>query len=331
MAGQSNSHKGITSDTRRLLNGLESLTVELKENVDGVKPDDLVAFANRKEGGTIFAGVKDNKHWDDPKAFLVEYLVEQRLTDRAKRQLLEKAMSCIPPVQMQLSEENTAKISFIRIDVLPSKSWPHCTSSGKYVIREDGLNHALQPNQLLGMFLDREEGSFLSRYRAATDRFEQLFTNLEFNVESNLHDLNIELERSIEELSGRIGDAFESSEGAFSFSVDIKTDIQGLRDSTERLDEIASLLLKHFGIEDPFITRMKLIMRTVVYDFIKLSPDQTLKELRIKVRKCFPSVDEKLFEEVFQTVYLQAREMVAENQTDKKAKRRPSKPKAQIQ
>jgi predicted HTH transcriptional regulator len=83
-----------------------------------------------------------------------------------------KALSCNPPVQIEIYTENTSSNPFFRVEIPSGHQKPYCTNSGTYKIREDARNHPLHPEQLHSMFLDREGEEFRDRFSQAAGDLE---------------------------------------------------------------------------------------------------------------------------------------------------------------
>src|SRR5437868_371930 len=104
----------ITSDTQRLLDGMEGVEVDFKSSAN-VDAEDLVAFANHPRGGTLLLGVQEEKTEGGPHR---GRLVGCETSDRTRNAILAKAASCQPPIDAVVSFENLgAAEHIIRIDV----------------------------------------------------------------------------------------------------------------------------------------------------------------------------------------------------------------------
>jgi ATP-dependent DNA helicase RecG len=95
-------------------------------------------------------------------------IVGSEIGDSVKLNLINKAASCSPPIEIEVNFENLNDKAFIRVEIPASDHRPHCTASGTYKIREDGRNQALNPRELLAMFIESESDHFLSRFSHAT-------------------------------------------------------------------------------------------------------------------------------------------------------------------
>jgi len=247
-------YKGISKRAKILLSGQEGYDVDFKRSINGLKSEDIVAFANSNEGGAILIGIEEVKMPDGrPKGKMVRIPVG----DEEKRKILDRAESCIPPIEVNIVIENSSRIPFFRVEIPSGPNKPYCTSKGTYKIRGDGVNKPLTPQRLLAMFMQSEGQVFIERFRSATEELEKRL--------SQLLDSSIVLEQILER-------TFESAENTevladevFTFSEEAAT---GVIEVLKKLDEIeqcdlyylqqkVDALLEHFDIEDPRVRSAK--------------------------------------------------------------------------
>lgn len=177
------SYKGISNRGRLLLNQQENATVDFKEHLDGLHPDDLIAFANTDRGGSILIGIRETILPDGRQG---TQIVGTEIGDAQKLTVINKAASCLPPVELQLFYENLSGRPFIRIEIPPSKHRPHCTASGTYKIRENGRNKALNPRELLAIFMESEGDRSFDRFSQATGELHQAIQELRATVHNHI-------------------------------------------------------------------------------------------------------------------------------------------------
>lgn len=134
------------------------MDVAFKKFMSGLTTDDLISFANSKEGGAILIGVSHTKH---RRGGLSAGLVGCPVGDRERMKILAMASQCVPPVPVSIFMENCAGKAFYRIEISSGLDKPYCTSGGAYKIRSGGRNEALYPSQLLALFLETEGGEFV--------------------------------------------------------------------------------------------------------------------------------------------------------------------------
>lgn len=158
-------YRKIRSDTKRLLEGQEGREVDFKASHQGVDAEDLVAFANAS-GGTILVGVKEA---ETPEGLQRGEVVGCRISDDIKLLFINRAASCRPPVEIQITVENLQDKPIYRIDILEGTRKPYCTEKGTYKIRSDGRNLAIDPDMMAALILEREREQFVARFRTAAD------------------------------------------------------------------------------------------------------------------------------------------------------------------
>jgi hypothetical protein len=256
----------ISQRAKQLLATGEDKFVDYKEKVAGLHSEDLVAFANSDEGGVILIGVReatapDGRQFGKP--------IGHRVDDTTRLQIMDKALSCSPPLQIQVVIENLGSKPFYRIEIPTSKQKPHATSNGTYKIREDGRNNSLYPEQLLKIFLQQEGEEFRKRFKEATHRLdEQMATalssveTLEGVISTKIEDIGSTLGWA-EQKASRGADTIEAVEGLVSLLVR-----EGRKD-TQRLRAI----IRKVEAKDPIKQKAKEELRKIVEKKIKDSPE----------------------------------------------------------
>lgn len=161
--------KTVTKRTRQILQGSEGHDVEFKESISGVKSDDLVAFANSAEGGTILIGIRETTTADGHQRGMI---IGCDVGDKAKLTLLNRAATCVPPVELELFVENLGDTPFFRVEIPSGRHKPYCTGGGTYKIRGNARTNTLTPSRLLNLFMESESQRFLQRFTAATQQLE---------------------------------------------------------------------------------------------------------------------------------------------------------------
>lgn len=142
----------IRADTRQLLEGQEGREVDFKESPAGVDTEDFVSFANGS-GGTILVGVEETETEEGLQRGRV---VGCSINDQTKLGFLNKATSCRPAVEIEISIENLRRKPIYRIDIVEGTHKPYCTAKGTYKIRSDGRNVAIDPDMMAALILERE-------------------------------------------------------------------------------------------------------------------------------------------------------------------------------
>ncbi len=243
-------YKGITENTKQLLNRGEDKYVDYKDRLKGLDAEDLVAFANSTNGGVILIGVKEVKN---EKGMQIGVPCGCQIGDDYKLQIISKALSCSPPVQIIISVENLSDKPFYKIEIPSSSTKPHSTNSGTYKIREDGRNNPLLPEQLLKLFLDRESEEFKSRFSNAT-------TQLEIKMKETLSligDLESAISSKIEDISSNVGLAEYEAENAKSKINVVEGIVESIDSKMDHTQARLKEIFKHLGVIDPVIVKAK--------------------------------------------------------------------------
>lgn len=241
---------GITVNTNKLLADGEGERVDFKRTVDGLQTDDLVAFANRNEGGVILLGVAEQAKSDGSQIGVV---VGCDITDGAVLQILNKAISCVPPIPIKIFAENTADKPILRVQVLPSNSRPHSTPKGVYCRRDGSRNRPLHPTELLEIFLTSEGRVFAERFQESAAK-----------IVDGLDDLEASLEKRIQSIGDQLGWA-EFKVGDTEDTVDtILALVRGLGNETADITSRLRSLFRQDNRNDPVRekARVDLLERT---------------------------------------------------------------------
>jgi ATP-dependent DNA helicase RecG len=204
-------HAGISKRARDLLSRQEDRDVDFKRQLSGLASADLVAFANSPTGGTILIGVDEAVAGNGLQRGLI---VGCAVGDKEKLIILNKAESCVPPIEVEVFVENTTELPFLRIEIPSGPDKPYCTRKGIYAIRGDGRTKALLPGRLLSLFLETEAEQFFTRFREATGELESSLTVLKSQVVEEFADLLARVERMEGEIAAslqRIASTTESS------------------------------------------------------------------------------------------------------------------------
>ncbi len=236
--------KGISKRGKELLAQGEDKHVDYKLKAKGLHAEDLVAFANSKEGGSILIGIGEASDSNGQQIGVPEGI---RTDDETKLQIMGKALSCSPPVQIELFAENVSHKPFYRIEIPSGSHKPYCTNSGTYKIREDGRNNPLHPEQLLTMFLEREGEEFRSR-------FSQAAGELESKMASTLGvvgELEYVISSKIDEISSSMGGAEYEASSAKNTIEDVESYTHAIHKRSQKLETRIRALMKHLEASDP--------------------------------------------------------------------------------
>jgi hypothetical protein len=149
--GEFNQFQAISDRANGLLSREEGFDVAFRKSILVLESDDLVSFANSKNGGTILIGVGRIKSRNSRQGAAV---LGCPVGDKDRLKILIKSSQCVPPVPVFVFAENCAENPFYRIEIPSGPHKPYCTSGGTYKIRGDGRNEMLYPDQLLALFLE---------------------------------------------------------------------------------------------------------------------------------------------------------------------------------
>ncbi|MEM9418755.1 MAG: RNA-binding domain-containing protein [Planctomycetota bacterium] len=286
----------ITKETQKLLLRDEGYDVDFKKN-ERFSSEDLVAFANSMNGGTILLGVDEvtaanGRQTGKP--------VGCKLDDGLRLSILNKAASCQPPIEVEIHEENGDDTPFVRIDIPSGEHKPYCTGSGTYKIRDDGANKAITPSFLLKFFVEREATEFVERFRAATDELEQSLAHMRSTVQDeinamsrDLRDMRDDLESGLIFVQSDASEATSFAESAESISEQTynlceknREDINELTNTSLALKEKVDSILIAQNIRDRSIASRT--YASFVYGlYVKKQGEGTLEERCAGYRKSF--------------------------------------------
>jgi GNAT superfamily N-acetyltransferase len=181
--------KSLSDATRQFLTQGEGQVADFKRAPDGISADDLVAFANSAEGGAILAGVGE----ESINGAQVGVILGCDVSDSTILQVLNKAISCLPPVSIDIVIENLNEKPILRVSVPSSPTKPHCTPKGVYCLRDGTRNRALHPGELLKIFLENEARVFTDRFVAATTHISEELGNLEKSLSNTIENMSDQL------------------------------------------------------------------------------------------------------------------------------------------
>lgn len=252
--------KGMSKATRALLAQGEGERVDFKRAADGISQEDLVSFANTASGGTILIGIDEILSVNGITSGSVRGC---DVSDGAFLQILNKAVSCIPPVKVQFYIENTSNKPIGRIEIDPSVVRPHCTAKGIYCIRDGSRNRPLHPGELLTIFLEIESNVFASRFEDSAQK-----------ISSRLSELEKSLSDSIESMGTQLGWA-EYKLGDTESTLDsIFANVRMLGNKSDEQSERLRTIFRQDGREDPVKQRSE-------KEFIAEIVDQLSKDPKI--------------------------------------------------
>lgn len=181
--------KHLSALTKKLLNEGESEQADFKRTGDGLSAEDLVAFANTGEGN-ILIGVTEKTGSDGTQ---IGEVTGCDVSDGAILQILNKAVSCIPPIAIVVNVENIESTPILCVHIPASENKPHCTQKGIYSRRDGTRNRPLHPNELLRIFLDNEGSAFAERFEQSAEKITNDLSTLETSLSSSIDSMASQL------------------------------------------------------------------------------------------------------------------------------------------
>jgi hypothetical protein len=239
-----NRFKTISKTAHKLLSHEEGKLLDFKAAPKGVKEHDFVSFANTDTGGTILVGVKESKGSNGEQIGAV-YGCD--VSDDMILQITNRALSCIPPVAIDVHIENLSETPFLRIEIPPSQTKPHCTPGGVYCRRDGVRNRALHPSELLKIFLESEARSFSEKFEAAAERVTQDLENLEDSLTTSIRSMGSQLgwtEFKLDDTENTLNSILAYTKVTKFETEDISTRIRSLFRQDERDDPVRNRVRK---------------------------------------------------------------------------------------
>lgn len=272
----------MSEKVKLLLAREEGYDVDWKSNVKGLNSEDIVAFANSKDGGSILIGVDEEL---DRNGRQIPTIVGCKLSDENKMTIMSKALQCRPPIEIEIIKENTIKKSFYRIEIPSGSHKPYCTQKGVYKIRDDGLNKAITPNKLLSIFIEMESDEFLKRFKQAAKE-----------IEDNISDVSGDIKLALFNLEGILPqiDALEElnyiPDEILGYVTNIDSEVEDINSTVKWNEERIIRLLNHFNIEDPKITELKNFYKNSLKRYVKSGEDINNKKFLESMEKTYYGV-----------------------------------------
>lgn len=304
--------KQLSQRTRQLIGGQENLDVDFKISGAAIKQKTLVAFANTPTGGTLLIGVEEYTSGDGVQRGRI---VGCEVDDTARLTVQNKALSCVPPVPVEIFVENMSREPILRVEIPHSLNRPHCTSSGEYCVRADGRNRALLPSELLQLFMDRESEQFVNRFKSAVEKLEnQLETmdgELKIGVDRMISDimrLDHDTSYILNELYGRSLDIGKESELSRKHDSEVIRKLKNIKvgqdkkvknlarkltDLTLKVDAI----LEHMRIEDPLRVRARSQIQEMARMVSERSNPELLADFVDVLQQLYPDITPEVLNE----------------------------------
>lgn len=218
----------------------EDSEIEYKESISGLKSEDLVAFANSKSGGFIFIGVKDDI---SNAGRQIGSIVGCKINDSSKLSILDRAQSCRPAVNVEITNLKYSGKDIYRIYIPSGDHKPYCTEGGTYKIRDDGRNRALYPNELLSLFMETERDKFLLSFKEATTSMEDEMIKTREVILNETNEMITKLKNFEESVYSTLNNIESSAENAETSSDNIESTIDNIEENVKDIWSILSYSL----------------------------------------------------------------------------------------
>lgn len=277
MSKRRSTFSSLSQRGKALLRRQEGTDVEFKQSTAALESSDITAFANSERGGAILVGVAETK---DAAGHQLAQVIGCPTGDKAKLQILDKAMSCLPPVPLEIFVENTRDKPFFRIEIPSGPDRPYATGGGVYKTREDGRVRALAPGDLLRLLLDKEAAVFERRFAGVTaDLIGQLDA-----LQAAVTGVSASIRESVEGIASTLGWTDMKVDDTASDISSTLSLAKAIRDGVKDIEDRIISLLSHSGAPDP----VKIAARAALIDSIaaQFRKDPKLLE-RLKEAKQF--------------------------------------------
>jgi hypothetical protein len=197
--------------------------------------------------------------------------------DKEKLSILNRAESCIPPVEIEIIIENASRKPFFRIEIPSGKDKPYSTSGGTYKIRGNGRTNPLLPSRLLAIFIENEGREFVERFGKATQDLEASLSDVKNKTLEEMNELFqdlAKLEYSLDEVFASASNAEGLADDAMMASGETLGIVQEMDERVFYIDEImlphmemrVNALLDNLGIEDPVVVQKRTVAKSVIAD-----------------------------------------------------------------
>jgi hypothetical protein len=261
--------KGLSVVTRKLLATPEGQYHDFKATIDALKVDDMVAFAN-SDGGSILLGVSAPPS-GAPK------ITGCAWDDKAELSVRQRAAEADPPLGITLRAENTGKRSVLVVHIPRSPHRPHCTQSGRYLVRDGNKNRALKPTEMLRMFLETQSGEFIARFQSATRELSDELRHVKEVVHGMDKDVTLQLEETHFEANNAhaLADQAVSLSGEANAGVNhLQREVDGITDSVGDLGLMLRQVVDHLGLDRPEVSKMKNAVHNVAAMYVHLMKER---------------------------------------------------------
>lgn len=211
--------------------------MDFKRNSDAISLEDFVAFANGGNVSYILVGVDEQRSNTGPHKVVI---VGCDISDSAILQITNKALSCIPPISIEIVPENLDGKSILKVIIPKSEILPHCTPKGIYCRRDGSRNRPIHPNELLKIFLENEGRIFAERFQESVE-----------TLSDNLNNLETSLQSSIDSMANQLGWADSQLGDTESMISSVYSTVRHISEQSKDTSKRLKALFKQDSREDP--------------------------------------------------------------------------------
>lgn len=244
-------HQDISAEAQRMLTLGESGRFEFKREVEAVSVRLLATLANwvaldpEREVAHLLVGVDEVEDAATGLVFGKPCGLPKGL-DRAVARIQDLASKTRPvPVDAFIVEENVAGDKpFVRVEVRPTMP-PHFDDEGRRQTRQGRSTRAITDEELLGVYLDREAGSFAARFRQTGDELRSAVGAIGDQVDDVAAAIEENIAEPIRALSKTARDAADaamsaesSADSASASAMNAEYEVGNVQHLVQRLQEV---------------------------------------------------------------------------------------------
>jgi hypothetical protein len=248
-------YQKVSSTARRILALGESGRYEFKRDVDVVTPKLLAALANwvaldpARDVAHLLVGVEEIEDGDTGLVYGKPFGLPKGL-DKAVARIQDMASKTRPiPVDAFIVEEGVSlRTPFLRIELRPTMP-PHFDDEGRRQTRQGRSTRALTDDELLRIYLDREAGSFATRFRqTATElqsavgvvgsQVDQIAEGIEKNIAQPIQDLTATTQEAADAASSAASAADSATSSADTAAYEVEHVQRLVRDLQEVVEKL---------------------------------------------------------------------------------------------
>ena len=215
-------YQEISAAAQRILALGESDRYEFKRDVDVVSPKLLAALANwvaldpAREAAHLLIGVEEIEDKTTGLVYGKPFGLPRGL-DKAVARIQDMASKTRPiPVNVLIVEEGVSTdLPFLRVEIRPTMA-PHFDDEGRRQTRQGRSTRALTDDELLGIYLDREAGSFAARFRHTSEELQSAVGAVGGRVDQIAAGIEEKIAQPIQHLSATTQEAADAADSAAS-------------------------------------------------------------------------------------------------------------------